>query len=257
MIKLFKNFPEIVALISQREDGDLSVLYDYERRKSQNPNRRVFVQKNGIPENNVVSALLNHGNEIAIVDCHSPLFIPRTDALLAKEKGIYLSVTSRDCYPVLAYDPREKIIAIIHAGWRGIARNIVPSVLDAMMKLGSSSHNIHIAIGPGICQAHFEFDEKDMKQHFGKYDDGKHVIRAGDFKVHIDLEGIILDQLLESKVKEDNIEVIGECTFCSYKKYFSARRDKSPESMIAIIGMRENFRKGEVLAGKFCQPAYA
>ena len=51
------------------------------------------------------------------------------DGLITNQKGIALGILTADCIPILIYDNKQKIIAAIHVGWKGIYRNIVSNVI--------------------------------------------------------------------------------------------------------------------------------
>jgi copper oxidase (laccase) domain-containing protein len=39
-----------------------------------------------------------------------------TDALITNESGIFVCVQTADCVPILLFDPKQKVVAAIHAG---------------------------------------------------------------------------------------------------------------------------------------------
>ena len=60
----------------------------------------------------------------------------KADAMITKTKGIALGVVTADCVPILLYDSKKKIVAAIHAGWKGAFKGIVKKVIN----LGVSSY---------------------------------------------------------------------------------------------------------------------
>ena len=240
MIKFFKKFPKITALMSIREDGNMKI--NHKSGRSTNNSRGEFFKKAGISRGKAYSALLDPGSEICVIDKLSPRFISGTDALIASEEEIFLSITVADCYPILLYDPVRKIIAVIHAGWKGISEEIIPKVVNRMNKTGSTYKNIHVAIGPGICQRCFEFDRQLFKERFKKYQAPIYSLNSGR-SAYPDLRRIILTQLTGNKtgkLERKNIEVINDCTYCNAENFYSHRRDKKDpiDAMIVLIGMK-------------------
>ena len=75
---------------------------------------------------------------------------PECDALITKMENVCLSVLSADCVPILIYDPVEKTIGSIHAGWRGAINDIVENTINKFLNLKSKINNIVVAIGPCI-----------------------------------------------------------------------------------------------------------
>ncbi|MDD5731670.1 MAG: polyphenol oxidase family protein, partial [Patescibacteria group bacterium] len=75
--------------------------------------------------------------------------IPNTDALATNQKSVYLAVYTADCLPVFIYDPIEKVIAIAHAGWKGVLNKIVIKAIEKMEKeFGSNRKDVLISVGP-------------------------------------------------------------------------------------------------------------
>ncbi len=198
-------------------------------------NRQTFFAVHGIDEDQVFSAEIVHGGEVATIDTRSPFFLLGTDALVTKEKDITLAVTVADCIPVYFYSPQEKIIGIAHAGWRGILANIIPNTLQEITVLGGSIESLQVVLGPGINECHFEIGE-DVLPCFFEYQ--KFVQQRAE-KYFVDLKGIIQEQLIASGVPSENIENDSDCTFENKEQYFSFRRDKtSPvEAMVATLRM--------------------
>ena len=76
-----------------------------------------------------------------------------TDAVITSKPDLCLCVKTADCIPVLVYDSQERIIAAIHAGWRGTVARIVSKAIG---KMQSRPENLHAIIGPGISLQAFE-----------------------------------------------------------------------------------------------------
>ena len=55
-----------------------------------------------------------------------------------------LGVTVADCTPILLYDPKAKLIAAVHAGWRGTEQMIALAAVRKMMELGASPLKIFL-----------------------------------------------------------------------------------------------------------------
>lgn len=56
------------------------------------------------------------------------------DGLITRTPGLCLTVFSADCIPVLLCDPRKKVAAAVHAGWRGTALGIAARAAEAMIR---------------------------------------------------------------------------------------------------------------------------
>lgn len=146
------------------------------------------------------------------------------DALVTREQGLCLCISTADCIPVLLYDEKNQVIAAAHAGWRGTVGNIVGKTIVTMKKnYGTDGKDVMACIGPGISLEAFEvgdevyaaFEEAglDMNRIARKYE-----------KWHLDLWEANRIQLLEQGVKPERIETAGLCTYNHYEDFFSARR---------------------------------
>lgn len=82
--------------------------------------------------------------------------VPDTDALLTSDPAVVLAITVADCVPILLLDPRRRLLASVHAGWRGTGAGIVATTVAAMVERGSEPSEIVAAIGPAIHPARYE-----------------------------------------------------------------------------------------------------
>ncbi|MBN1584940.1 peptidoglycan editing factor PgeF [Candidatus Uhrbacteria bacterium] len=199
-------------------------------------NRKSYFIKLGIDTNNIVSTNLIHETNVAVVDEKDRgQILPNTDGLMITAKqGVFLTVTVGDCVPIYFFDKNKKVIGLVHAGWRGVIKNISKSLIDKMAnEFESKSEDISAHIGPHLQKCHFEIKEDIVPQF-----DGEFVLRE-DRIMKVDLRSMIKQQLLSLGVKSENIDSSDGCTFCDKEKYFSYRRDKPEkvQSMIAYIGM--------------------
>jgi polyphenol oxidase len=72
------------------------------------------------------------------------------DALVTGEPGPVLAVLVADCVPVVLYDPRARVLACVHAGWRGTVARAPGAALAAMETLGARPTDVRAGIGPAI-----------------------------------------------------------------------------------------------------------
>ena len=136
-----------------------------------------------------------------------------------------IAVLTADCAPILIHDEGRKMIAAIHAGWKGAYKDIVKKVVRFMIKKGCTPQNITVAIGPCISSNNYEIKE-DFKKKFIKKDK-KNVLffKSTKTKNYFSLNKYILFQLESLNIK--NIDIINKDTFDDKNKFFSARRSIS------------------------------
>ena len=73
------------------------------------------------------------------------------DAFVTAIPQVAIGVRTADCVPVLLYDPVKKVVAAVHAGWKGTVLHISQKVLEVMaLKFGTVFSDIKAVIGPAI-----------------------------------------------------------------------------------------------------------
>ena len=213
--------------ISEKKDGPM---------KNSLENRFQFFKNQGLEDKIIISAGLVHKNKVVIIDNISKAeIISDCDALITDQNQYLLTVTVADCLPIYFYDQNKKVIAIAHAGWRGVVSKIAGEVINQFINYYHSDlRDIKVFIGPHLKDCHFEV-KNDVASQFKLSDS---VIK--DEKIYINLAAAVKNQLVESGVSGSNISISQECTYCLTDKYFSFRRDnpKEIDAMIAYIGLK-------------------
>ena len=82
----------------------------------------------------------------------------QTDAVITDQPGLCVCVKTADCIPILLYDSRKRLVAAVHAGWRGTVARIVQKTIKQMQP--QSPDDIHAIIGPGISLEWFEVGDE-------------------------------------------------------------------------------------------------
>ena len=142
------------------------------------------------------------------------------DGLVTDVPGATLVVFGADCLTILLADPVKRVIAAVHAGWRGTASGIVERAVEAMVDgYGCHTESILAAIGPGESARPFFAEGTGRK-----------------FKV--DLKGLNALRLKNCGVLTTNVDISGDCTLCKPKKYWSHRYTKGQRgSQAALISL--------------------
>ena len=147
---------------------------------------------------------------------------PKADAIITNQKYLPIAVLTADCSPILIYDDKKKIIAAIHAGWKGAYKNIINKVIKFMIKKGCELNNMTAAIGPSISLKNYEVKE-DFKKKFVKKDKKNLIFfKINKKKLYFDLTSYIYTSLKKNGIKY--IDVLKVDTFDIKHKFFSARR---------------------------------
>lgn len=166
-----------------------------------------------------------HKDCILVIDQkpETDLILDGYDAFVTDVPGVCLITAHADCIPVQLYDPDRKVIAAVHAGWRGTALGIAAKAAE-LMKAKYDCRNIRGYIGPGISKCCFETDTdvpQAMREAFKWANEYISEGRAAG-KFYVDLKGVNKRQLEEAGVR--NIEVSDICTCCN-ENFCSQRRD--------------------------------
>lgn len=117
-------------------------------------NRRRLAAEVGLPASHVVFMNQVHGGEVAVVDGPWPDTAPDVDALVTRNPELALAVLVADCVPVLLADPGAEVVAVAHAGRKGLLANIVGATVGAMYDLGA--REILARVGPSVCGRCYE-----------------------------------------------------------------------------------------------------
>ena len=190
-------------------------------------NRKHLASLIGVEPEKLVFPLQTHTSNVIAVD-NLPAEVPDgTDALITEKQDVCLCIQTADCVPVLLYDPVRKVIAAIHAGWRGTVGLIITKTIAKMVEqYGTSAADILAAIGPSIGPEVYQVGEEVAKAGQEDIPNPELSIRSiSAGKYLFNLWEANKQLLLASGVEESNIEISGHCTFSLSDKYFSARRE--------------------------------
>ncbi len=160
----------------------------------------------------------------------------KADAIISDDPARVISVRVADCVPVLLASTDGKIVAAIHAGWRGVAAGVVPKALARMIDRGKlHPGKVIAAIGPCISQSAFEVGPEVVDEFRKLFGNDALVQQRSDGKGHIDLRRAIQIQLTTAGVGADRIDVSDRCTFRDGDEFFSHRRDHGVTGRMAAV----------------------
>jgi hypothetical protein len=155
------------------------------------------------------------------------------DVYVTTLTGVAIGVRTADCVPVLLYNPARRVIAAVHAGWKGTVLHICQKTVDMMaLKFGCDADDTMAVLGPSIGPDSFQVGEEvatyfknagfpmDEIWTFRGKGDGT-PMSSGH---HIDLWKANRWLLEQAGVKPENIQVCGIDTYTD-ESFFSARRE--------------------------------
>lgn len=149
------------------------------------------------------------------------------DSIITNQKNICIGITTADCVPIIIYDPINKVLACVHAGWRGTLAKLSEKTIFEMQKRFDCKHeNLIAGIGPFISEKYFEVGD-EVFQSFS--DAGFFMEEISSFNVyskkyHLDLGSANKQLFRNIGIPDKNVEISDYCTFREKYLFFSARR---------------------------------
>jgi YfiH family protein len=143
-----------------------------------------------------------------------------------------------DCCPVLLASADGRVVAAVHAGWRGVVSGVLPAAIASMRTL--TREPVVAAIGPCISFEQFEVGDEvaaEFRGAFGPAADALIRSRGPEHpgKSLVDLKGALAEQLKLAGILEFDTDP--GCTVSQPGLFYSHRRDQGVTGrMIGIIG---------------------
>ncbi len=163
---------------------------------------------------------------------------PEADGCLTEAAGVVCAVLSADCLPVFLCRGDGSAVALLHAGWRGIAAGILEAGAAALGN-GGNGAPLLAAFGPAIGADAFVVGDEvraALTLADGGGDDGGAFRPAGDGRHHADLYA-----LAAMRLRRLGVSVAPPpkwCTFRDESKFFSHRRDRQCGRMASLLWLR-------------------
>jgi len=267
----FKKLPWLVHGFSTRTGGNsllnsggcaLNLSFtEWDLREAVQKNRKIFQSALRADDLTLVSLKQFHSAVIRFFQA-SPAQPCKGDASLTTETGLLLGVQTADCVPILLVDPKEHVVAAIHAGWRGSLARIAEKTVGQMrMCFGSKPSDILAALGPAIGSCCYEVGTELVAKFTSQFADAEvwfDELRTGDEpnplqwlnmmppghqpppkNVRLDLYKANRAQLLAAGLADKNIYVSNLCTACHTDLFFSYRQEADRSGrLMSVIGIR-------------------
>jgi YfiH family protein len=145
--------------------------------------------------------------------------VGRCDGLICGEAGIAVAVWTADCVPVLLWG--GSVVAAVHAGWRGVAADIVGAAIGRFQtEYGVDTAEIQAVLGPAISGPCYPVGDEVITA-LKRLDVPDEVWREGS---HVDLRALLTVRLAQLGVRPNAVRSIGGCTVSS-PRLASFRRD--------------------------------
>ncbi len=161
------------------------------------------------------------------------------DGMMTATADVYLGVLTADCVPLLFVAPKQKLVAAVHAGWRGTLAGIAEKAVKLFnSRYGVEANELEVALGPSIGACCYEVKDDVAGPLLKRWGDiAKLSIQTGNGEMYLDLRQLNHDVLAQAGIPAKNIFQVGPCTSCSPSDFFSYRRERSETGrQISFIG---------------------
>ena len=187
-------------------------------------NRARAAQGLGVAPDRLVTVYQTHSAAAVLAERPWSVEPPRADAIVSGQRGLALGALSADCAPVLIADAQARVVAAVHAGWRGALAGVVQAAVDLMVHAGGRPASMVAAVGPCIGPASYEVGAEFEAEFLARDGSFGRFFQAGVTaeKRQFDLPAFVLSRLAAAGVRQ--AEWIGADTCADEKNFFSNRR---------------------------------
>lgn len=182
-------------------------------------------EKSGVAIKNIFFLKQTHSADVFVINEEDTLkksinlFSYDGDAIITNQKNIGIGVVTADCVPLFLIDTENNAIAVIHAGWKGLHVRIISETIKKMRTVfHTNPSKLNAYIGPSACLCCYEVQNDFFNYFPKKYFENR------DMKFFFSSKQAAIDELIENKILESNIDASNNhCTICS-THYCSVRR---------------------------------
>ncbi|MGX7109145.1 peptidoglycan editing factor PgeF [Facklamia miroungae] len=185
-----------------------------------------------------------HGQKVSNPqeDTSKPFTIGRilsqSDGLMTNQPNQVLMVKFADCTPILIFDARQKVVSIVHSGWRSTVQKISQIAIQKMQaEFASRMEDLWVYIGPSIDQANYEVGE-DVYQAFSDWNNQALFIKPSSKleKYQLSMTEANLMLIRELGIPDEKIYVDRRSTYLSSDLH-SARREGKKYQLNGLFTM--------------------
>ena len=180
-----------------------------------------------------------HGDRVIVVDRPSGVLatVGEADGAVTTRQDVVLAVRTADCVPVLYACPGG--VAVAHAGWRGVAAEVVARTLEVLCEqTGVVASHVRVVIGPHISQAAYEVGV-DVIDGIARTGVPEKVFVHAATTPHVGLGAAVAFQL-----ERLGVTLLDRCDPCTFSNpnFFSHRRDGAATGRLAGVIARPHCR---------------
>lgn len=149
------------------------------------------------------------------------------DGIITITHNLALAIRFADCQAFVIYEPKKKVLGVLHAGWRGMAAKAITSIYDKLKEeFDVKPEETFIGAAPSLCKncAEFSDPKNELPEHMHQFID----------ETNVDLQKAADSELISLGVPESQIERHPTCTRCE-EGFWSWRRDKKEDARNYLV----------------------
>ena len=186
-----------------------------------------------------------HSNKIIFGSDANKINPVIADGIVSDQVNQNLWIYTADCMPILVADLRNKIVASLHCGRKGLEKKIIKKLIRLLKNLGCNKRDLLIAIGPTISSKKYFVDKSTYYKFYKNINSSN--ICMDDFpkknfyphksenKIQIDLKKYAYYQLINENIRSTNIDISNKCTYISNNEFHSYRKTKTDKRQWSFI----------------------
>jgi len=179
-----------------------------------------------------------HKDNIQVVDdttqsnVGNVTIFPETDALILKKRNSAIGILTADCLPILIVDIKNKVVALVHSGWKGTLLNIVGKCINKMIeKVGTKVEDLKVWIAPAIGVCCYEVGEEVLSQYKAQFEFYDEMVKGKN----LDLVKTARLQLKVSGLEDNQIKSADICTKCNSHIFYSHRAGNNKDGRNILL----------------------
>ena len=235
-------FPdELLVRVSSIDDGTMLDRMRGTHAPDIVENRRKFCQHIGLNYDDVVYQKIAYDEtqtydvirQVGVADTTQYTPEVAADALYTSEKNVALMLPVADCVATVLYDPRQKILAMLHLGRHSTVANLMRRAIETFVQSGSHPENMIVWMSPNAHASHyvmeyFDYTDAPEWQNFcWRETDG----------FHIDMQGYNAEVCRQAGIKPNNIHTSPINTITS-PSYFSHSAGDTIGRFVVVATLR-------------------